>query len=276
MNMTVLVENTTPSSRFAARHGLSLWIEACGMRMLFDMGPDDAFLRNARALGIDIRKADLAIVSHGHADHGGGLGAYLMVTAGCTAPVYLHAGAFTPHVSGTARHHHAIGLDAALAVDARLHVVDEPVTELAPGVTLFTCPVRTHAQPSGNARLFTVEEGAVVPDRFDHEQSLLLQEGERRVLVSACSHAGILNIMDEAERIAGAPLDLVVAGMHLTSPSAGIGEPVEVVEGLARELAARQARYVTFHCTGLAGLVALRDVLGERIEPAATGSVFTW
>ena len=43
MRVTVLMENGTPSSRLAARHGLSLWLElADGRRVLFDMGPDEA------------------------------------------------------------------------------------------------------------------------------------------------------------------------------------------------------------------------------------------
>ena len=52
MRITVLVENATPSSRLAARHGLALWIEAAGRRVLFDVGPDGSALANAAALGI--------------------------------------------------------------------------------------------------------------------------------------------------------------------------------------------------------------------------------
>lgn len=41
MKVTVLMENTTPSGRFAARHGLSLLLERVGKRILFDVGPDE-------------------------------------------------------------------------------------------------------------------------------------------------------------------------------------------------------------------------------------------
>ena len=58
MNITVLVENSTPSSRFIARHGISLFIETGERRILFDRGPDAAFLDNARTLGIDVAAAD--------------------------------------------------------------------------------------------------------------------------------------------------------------------------------------------------------------------------
>lgn len=64
---------TAPLPGFGAEHGLSLWIEACGKKLLFDSGADGLFLENAARLGIDVGQADFAVLSHGHYDHGGGL-----------------------------------------------------------------------------------------------------------------------------------------------------------------------------------------------------------
>lgn len=274
MRITVLLENSTPSSRLVAQHGLSLFIEAAGFRILFDMGPGAAFIDNARTLGIDVASADLAIVSHGHADHGGGLCAYLDATRGIRdeAPVYVRAHAFDRHLSGTREVHHDIGLDRLLAADERVVTVDADCSP-GPGLRLFAADQRPHALPAGNARLMAQRGDAVVPDAFEHEQSLLVTEGDRHILVSGCSHAGILNIMDTAERLAGAPLDAVVAGFHLTSPSAGDTEAAEAVRELALKLAAREARYYTFHCTGIEAYSVLRDALGDRINYVHTGSV---
>ena len=62
MKITVLMENTTPSDRFAARHGLSLFLETeDGARILFDVGPDESFLENALAAGVDVRTAHAAV-----------------------------------------------------------------------------------------------------------------------------------------------------------------------------------------------------------------------
>ena len=122
MRVLVLMENSTPSSRLVARHGLSLWLELSdGRRVLFDMGPDDAFLANARQLGVDVTTAHLAVLSHGHYDHGGGLSAFLRLCedAGRQVPVFVRERAFEAHASGTGEHHHFIGLDAALARCAR-------------------------------------------------------------------------------------------------------------------------------------------------------------
>ena len=71
MTITMLVENTTSQGSIGAQHGLSLFIETGGTRILFDMGSDDLFAKNARVLGIDLASVDLAVLSHGHWDHGG-------------------------------------------------------------------------------------------------------------------------------------------------------------------------------------------------------------
>ena len=85
MKITSLVENTTADPRLGKEHGLSLYIEAAGKTLLFDMGQSGLFAQNARTLGLDLAKVDLAVLSHGHYDHGGGLTHFLELNK--TAPV---------------------------------------------------------------------------------------------------------------------------------------------------------------------------------------------
>lgn len=290
MKVSVLLENATPSSRFVARHGLSLFLEversAGPFRMLFDFGPDESFLANAHMLGIDVSTADAAVLSHGHYDHGGGLRAFLDATVSSPqpVPVYVREHAFEHHVSGTPVRHHSIGVDPALAVSSRVVVLGEKSApdrldapskgayEIAPGLALFACADRPHPAPASNRRLLTERGGSFERDAFLHEQSLLVTEGARHILVSGCSHAGILNIIERAEKLCGAPLDAVVAGFHLVSPSAGTGEAAEATRALARSLANRPTRYYTFHCTGIDAYSLLRDELGDRIGYLSCGT----
>lgn len=277
MRVTVLMENSTPSSRLEARHGLSLWLELDdGRRVLFDMGPNDGFLANALSLGADVTEADLAVVSHGHYDHGGGLGAFLAACgdAGRDVPVYVREHAFEEHVSGTPERHHAIGLDPALATDPHVRPTGERC-DLGGGLALFSTARRAHPTARSNGRLMERRDGALVPDRFLHEQSLLVREGDRLALVSGCSHGGVLNLMDAAEGLAGAPLTSVVAGFHLMDPSGGTVEDEGLTRSLARELAARPARYLTCHCTGTDAFALLRDELGGRVSYLHVGSRVT-
>lgn len=95
VRVTALLENTAGREGLCAAHGLSLYIETPRHKILFDMGPGDEFLSNAEALGVDLTAVDLAVLSHGHDDHGGGLAAFCRVND--HAPIYLHRSAFGPY-----------------------------------------------------------------------------------------------------------------------------------------------------------------------------------
>lgn len=291
MKITVLLENATPSDRYCSRHGLSMFIEAeCG-RVLFDMGPDGAFLDNARALGVDVTTADLAVISHGHFDHGGGLRAFLEATeaAGRKVPIYVHERAFEAHRANTPVGLKDIGIDAALLAEfPDRFVLTGDALEISECMQLFADVEMAELAPASNRVLLekiadggaggAADGGAAealadyAPDAFEHEQTLLLREGDRTTLITGCSHCGIVNIIKKAEAIVGGPLHAVVAGFHLMNPSSGDVEDPAVVAQVAAFMESRPTQYYTFHCTGLAAYSILRDTLGSRVNYLYTSS----
>ena len=70
MNIIPLVEDATGAPLLESEHGLSLYIEANGQKILFDLGASDLFLKNAEKLEINLCEVDTVIISHGHYDHG--------------------------------------------------------------------------------------------------------------------------------------------------------------------------------------------------------------
>ena len=78
VKINVLIDNQ-PSNEglLEYEHGLSFYIETGCSRVLCDMGASDKFMFNASCMGIDLSEIDFAFVSHGHADHTGGLPDYL-------------------------------------------------------------------------------------------------------------------------------------------------------------------------------------------------------
>ena len=90
MKITALVENTT-NQGWRTVHGLSLYIETPGHKILFDVGPDDTIFKNAERAGVDLAAVDTLIISHGHSDHGGALKKFLDINH--RAKVYIQRSA---------------------------------------------------------------------------------------------------------------------------------------------------------------------------------------
>lgn len=71
MRVVSLIENTGKRMDLQTEHGLSLYIETAGHKVLFDTGATDRFLENAEKLGVDLTAVDTLVLSHGHYDHTG-------------------------------------------------------------------------------------------------------------------------------------------------------------------------------------------------------------
>lgn len=81
-----------------------MFIEHAGKRILFDTGVSDAFADNAAKLGVDLASVDVAVISHHHFDHGGGLRHFMQLNT--RAPIVM---AERPRGASAGRHFHASG-----------------------------------------------------------------------------------------------------------------------------------------------------------------------
>ena len=233
IKITVLAENTTANDGLKAEHGLSLYIETERKKILFDMGQTTLFAENAAKLGVDLASVDLAVLSHGHYDHGGGLARFLMLNK--TASVYLSRHAFGDYYNGTEKY---IGLDKSLRDDRRL-VFTDGVFEICEGLTLYSCNDAVKEFELGSFGLTEYKDGFFVPDPFLHEQYLLIEDEGRRILISGCSHKGVLNIVKWFTP------DVLVGGFHFSKLPLD-----ETLKSYSKYLDSFGTEYYTCHCTG--------------------------
>lgn len=262
MKIQVLVENTTKREDLQAEHGLSIYVEAGKHKILFDMGQTEAFAENAKRLGIDLSEVDIAILSHGHYDHGGGLTRFLEINN--KAPVYISRYAFMPHYNGSEKY---IGLAEELKKSKRL-VFTEDVLEINSEMRLYSCNDKKKLYAFDSFGLNMLEKGILLPDDFRHEQYLMICEDDKKVLLSGCSHKGILNIVSWFEP------DVLVGGFHFMKLDPA-GDGAERLKLAARQLMKYDTRYYTGHCTGVEQYEFLKGIMGEQLEYFSTGETVT-
>ena len=256
MKITALAENTSCSEQIGLEHGLSLYIETAGHRILFDMGQTELFARNAELLGVDLADVDIAVLSHGHYDHGGGMKRFLELNG--KAPVYISRRAFEPHYNKEKY----IGLDTSLAECERLVFTDDEY-RIDEGLTLYSCNDRVKPYGFDSAGLSMLKDGEKIPDDFRHEQYLLIEEDSKRVLISGCSHKGILNIVSWFKP------DVLVGGFHFMKLPIG-GE----LARYAQELDRIPTEYYTCHCTGKEQFDAMQQHM-TRLHYLSAGESIT-
>lgn len=269
MKIFSLVENTSTKG-YPVEHGLSLYIQReHGETILFDMGQSDLFAQNAERQGLDINEIDIAVVSHGHYDHGGGISTFL--TLNDHAPIYLHREAFQPHYSLHEDGFHYIGLDSDLQTSSRL-IFCKDTTFIHDDTTLFAGIQGNSHLPTGNRRLFGPTKETL--DNFAHEQNLLIQENEKLILFAGCAHRGIINILRHAQALAGRMPTHVFAGMHLMKNGLSTQEEASFIRSFTQELLSfKDTQFYTMHCTGVEQYEVLHTFLQERICYFACGDV---
>ncbi|HKL60135.1 MAG TPA: MBL fold metallo-hydrolase [Sphaerochaeta sp.] len=269
MKITALVENTSCKEGIQAEHGLSLFIEAQEKTILFDTGASPMFAQNAEKLHVNLETVDLAVLSHGHYDHSRGIDTFLKLNG--VAPIYLRKAAFGPYYSEReGGKYEFIGIDESLITNNRL-IFTGKQTPLGEGISLFSNVRGERFFPTGNKSLLKKTEDGYIPDDFTHEQNLVIEEDGISLLISGCSHRGIVNIVDHFHALFGHYPTHVIGGFHLYNHRTGKPESNETLHQIADALLASGATYYTCHCTGEANYQVLRTFMGDKVEYLAGG-----
>lgn len=253
MKISVLCENTSKQPNIASEHGLSLFIETEKHNILFDMGQTDLFAKNAREMNIDLKIVDIAILSHGHYDHGGGLKTFLSIND--KAKVYINRDAFGDYYNANAQY---IGLDKSLCGNNRL-IFTDGYCKIDEDLEIVYANEKTCLYPIESDGLTVKIDGVFYPETFLHEQYLSITENGKKVLISGCSHKGVLNIMQRFLP------DVFVGGFHFMKT-----EPQKLSEK-ADLLSEYNTDYYTCHCTGLDQFEFLKNIIGPRLTYIRAG-----
>jgi 7,8-dihydropterin-6-yl-methyl-4-(beta-D-ribofuranosyl)aminobenzene 5'-phosphate synthase len=274
MEITCLLENNTTDPQLAPAHGLSFFIRTGTRSILFDMGPDRKFADNAKHLGVDLSKTDMAVVSHGHYDHGGGIPQFQKIND--KAAIIMTRGAIEGRYYARYKDHDPryIGLDTDAIDKSQCRFIGADLA-LSEDLTIITDFSKKGFIPQGNSDLLRQQEdGTLIEDEFSHELALLIVEDGTSVLFTGCAHSGMGNMIDTVLTRTGRDhIDHVIGGFHLYNRITRVTEPDNRLDILVNELSSYDGTtYYTGHCTGPDAPAYMSRKMTRPINVFATGT----
>jgi 7,8-dihydropterin-6-yl-methyl-4-(beta-D-ribofuranosyl)aminobenzene 5'-phosphate synthase len=236
--ITIIYDNTAFDERLKPEWGFAALVQYDGHTILFDTGGTaPTFLENLHLLEIDPLEIEAVVISHEHGDHTAGLLPFLEIADRPT--VYLLSTFSSAFIN---------------SVSAQTEVIRvvQPV-EIFPGM---------------------FSTGTLSGDGIS-EQALVVDRGGDIVVITGCSHPGIINMVRRARTVAQPegeveykPIALVIGGFHLLRASR------EDVEDISAELRSLGVQHLSpTHCTGEPAIDAFADIFGEDYIPGGAGQI---
>lgn len=262
-------------SRLVAKHGLSMLVQAkakdVDVCILLDVGASaEALLNNIDVMGVNLRRIDAIVLSHGHYDHVDGL-IPLIRAVGKSVPVFAHPRLFYPKFSYKKKLRF-IGASFTLS-DVKqalgVPILTRDVVKIAEGLltTGEVERVNDYEKPKG---FLTFKEGRLVEDALMDDQALIINlKGKGLVVLTGCAHSGIVNTICHAQKVAGTrKVYAVLGGFHLVdATSQRLRKTIEALKGFSPEFLG------PCHCTGKKAIRRLAEAFGSRCRQIKTGDV---
>jgi 7,8-dihydropterin-6-yl-methyl-4-(beta-D-ribofuranosyl)aminobenzene 5'-phosphate synthase len=233
VRVTTLIDNDVWKSGLASTWGLSLYVEMDmeqGRRVILmdTSGSFETLSKNTSKLGVDLSDIESIFISHWHGDHCGCLSQVLPMLRQAI-PVYV------PSESPS-------GIRDIKQSGGTPRICSEPVEFM---------------------------DGAMSTGDLGGEHSLFMNVREKGLVVlTGCSHPGIINIVKRARRVSGVSrVCAVIGGFHISGVYEGkrVGE---FMDEIGVELVS------PCHCTGADSRSAIADIMGVRYVRNGSGRVF--
>jgi 7,8-dihydropterin-6-yl-methyl-4-(beta-D-ribofuranosyl)aminobenzene 5'-phosphate synthase len=262
IKITTLSENTADLG-YVGEWGLSMFIEADGLKVLFDTGAGIAALHNARLMGINLAEVDRIVLSHGHYDHTGGLRDVLKII-GKEVEVIAHPDIWAAKYGRRGKnpeHYAGLPFRRELLEDlgARFNLTRKPVRLTSNFLTTGEIPMLSDYEEIDSG-LFDNETGEMLPDELKDDLAMVIDTEYGLVVILGCAHRGVINTLRHARKLTGKELIYAaIGGTHLLNASG------ERLKKTAAELQEMGVQYLgVSHCTGFEASAYLAREFGKR------------
>lgn len=219
--ITLLVDNKAEAG-LDFEHGLSIFIEHQGKRILFDNGQDSSVLfHNAEELNISLVDLDYIILSHGHFDHSGNLNTLLRTNP--NALFYAHPDClqlrYSLHANKPPRLI-SIKKEDIEAINnfpsAQKNFISK-ATEVLPNLWLTgEIPRLNDIEDTGGP--FFLDKDKNEADHIHDDMSLWIKTEKGLTLVCGCCHSGIINTIEQIKTLTNQEkIKTMIGGLHLVN-----------------------------------------------------------
>jgi 7,8-dihydropterin-6-yl-methyl-4-(beta-D-ribofuranosyl)aminobenzene 5'-phosphate synthase len=275
----------TPGKSIHAEHGLSYYLEtivkgktsAC----MFDYGLDPVgVMNNIRLLDLDLGKANAFALSHGHFDHWMGAAEILKQNRALISkdtPFFVGEEAFLPRFSRRQGTDEIVDIgqlkiEEIEAQGVRVTEVKDP-TQIIPGAYCTGNIERITGYEKVPSSLLVQRCDKPEPDDFRGEQALFFNVKRKGLVVlSGCAHAGIVNTVKQAQKVAETEkVHAILGGFHLINANPEIiGQTVSAIRAMKPDFIAPA------HCTGFEAMVAFGQEMPEAFHLNTAGTRYTF
>jgi 7,8-dihydropterin-6-yl-methyl-4-(beta-D-ribofuranosyl)aminobenzene 5'-phosphate synthase len=258
MKITILTDNTA-GPKFIATHGFSCYIES-DINILFDTGPDNTFLENAKRLNLEINP-DFVVLSHGHWDHGDGL-SYLKFSH----KLVCHPECFRKRYSKEKHRYVGLALTREQASESFQLIESAKAVKLSDKIYYLGEIPRSNNFEAQHTD-FIDEQGN--EDYIADDSALAIISDMGLIVISGCAHAGICNTIEYAKMITGVTdIHAVFGGFHLKSQGSQTKETIKYLQSNEIQKA------FPSHCTSLPALAEFYTVF--KLPQVLTGNYYTF
>lgn len=231
IKITILYDNYVYSKGTKSHWGFSCLVEGTERTILFDTGWKPEILRNnIEKSKVDIKKVQQIVISHNHGDHTGGV--FSVLDKNPNVKVFLP---------------YSFPYDFVRRVEskkAEVFTVSKPV-QICKNVYL------------------TGEMGDQIK-----EHSLILNTQKGLVIITGCSHQGIINVVKRAKEIINKNIYLVLGGFHLLRHKE---DEIKEIIGKFKEYGVKFCGPT--HCTGENAILLFKNAFGANFIQLGTGKI---
>lgn len=272
IKITTLIENNVKEkSLLHSEHGLSFYIQADNLNILFDTGQSGSFVENANKLNIDLEKIDYVILSHGHYDHTGGF-KRLVKEKGNSFQLITGEKFFNNKYKYDGIKYTCIGnsFDEKYLEENKISIkyINEDTFNISDNISVASNFERkTDFEKIKDRFIIKVDNNYKKDDFFDEiVLTVKLQQG--LLVVLGCSHVGIVNILETLIQRTGMPIYGIIGGTHLVE-----ADDFRVDETI-KYLREKDIKLIgVSHCTGEKAIEKLKDNFKDRFLEVNTGEI---